>query len=482
MRSPSVPPHVSTARHLAGAYPFLRESELGAGGTFIGVDLLGGSFCYDPFVLYEAGLVTNPNMVVLGQIGRGKSSLVKSYLWRQSVFGRRCWVVDPKGEYGPLALACGVEPVRLEPGGSIRLNPLDDPSSYRDTGTGHAARGGELLGRDQGLAPGGNIGHVGQAGEADEAGRVEPGVHAILKPDTGVTFKPGRSVTPRPEESITLRRVALLSAILTASLGRSLLPAESGALDLAVRDAQGRHRQPVIPHVIEALFAPTFASAAALRTEIARLTEDGRQVALELRRLTAGDLRGMFDGPTSEGINMDGQVVVLDLSAIYNSPALGILMTCAMGWLQGALERPGAERVLFVVDEAWAVLRNPGVARWLHDSWKLARARGTSNIAVVHRPSDLAAVGPGDGEHMHLARGLLSDSETRVVYAQSPGEAEMAAGLLDLTPTETEIIKQLGRGIALWKVGNRSFLVRHEMVARELEITQTDGAMKAHYQ
>ena len=70
-------------------------------------------------------MVTNPNMVVFGQIGRGKSSFVKSYLWRQAVFGRRAWVVDPKGEYGPLAQAWGVAPVALRPGGAVRLNPLD---------------------------------------------------------------------------------------------------------------------------------------------------------------------------------------------------------------------------------------------------------------------------------------------------------------------------------------------------------------------
>ena len=56
-------------------------------------------------------------MVVVGQIGRGKSAFVKTYLWRQAVFGRRAWVVDPKGEYGALARAWGVTPVALRPGG-----------------------------------------------------------------------------------------------------------------------------------------------------------------------------------------------------------------------------------------------------------------------------------------------------------------------------------------------------------------------------
>src|SRR5208282_611447 len=78
------------------------------------------------------GVLTNPNMVVFGQIGRGKSSFVKTYLWRQSVFGRRAWVVDPKGEYGELARRWGVSPVTLRPGGRIRLNPLDAGPSDGD--------------------------------------------------------------------------------------------------------------------------------------------------------------------------------------------------------------------------------------------------------------------------------------------------------------------------------------------------------------
>ena len=106
--TPRVPAHVATTRHLCAAYPLVSEAGLGHEGVLIGRDVLGGSFVYDPFVLYRNGVVTNPNMVVFGQIGRGKSSFVKSYLWRQAVFGRHAWVVDPKGEYGPLAQAWGV--------------------------------------------------------------------------------------------------------------------------------------------------------------------------------------------------------------------------------------------------------------------------------------------------------------------------------------------------------------------------------------
>jgi hypothetical protein len=57
--------------------------------------------------------------------------------------------------------------------------------------------------------------------------------------------------------------------------------------------------------------------------------EDGRDVALELGRLVHGDLRGTFDGPTTDGLRFDGPLVVFDLSAVYHSPALGVLMARA---------------------------------------------------------------------------------------------------------------------------------------------------------
>ncbi len=78
---------------------------------------------------------------------------------------------------------------------------------------------------------------------------------------------------------------------------------------------------------------------------------------------------------------------------------------------------------------------------------------------------------------MHLAEGLLSDSETRVVYAQSPGEVAHTGELLGLTDTETELVTQLRRGMALWKVGQRSFLVEHRLASGERWLTDTDQAM-----
>jgi hypothetical protein len=53
--------------------------------------------------------------------------------------------------------------------------------------------------------------------------------------------------------------------------------------------------------------------------------------------------------------------VVLDLSAVYHSPALGVLMACAAAWLQNAVRAQDHHRIIVVVDEAWAILSNPRI-------------------------------------------------------------------------------------------------------------------------
>ena len=425
VRNPHLPAHQVTTRNLGAAYPFIAEAGLGRRGVVIGDDLLGGSFVFDPFELYAAGVVSNPNMVVFGQIGRGKSAFVKTFLWRQAVFGRRAWVVDPKGEYGDLADAWGVRPVALRPGGAVRLNPLDPGPDGEGTGPGR-------------------------------------------RRDAGAWSSWPRWPAP-----------AWAGAWCRASAPRS------------VRRSSRRARRRPRPRCRWS-WSRCSPRATTRRARCAperrTLLEDGRDVALELRRLVHGDLCGMFDGPTTPGLDLSAPLVVLDLSALYSSAALGVLMACATAWLQAALARTavasgaapaGRGQFFLVVDEAWAILSNLGVARWLQSSWKLSRAFGVSNVAVLHRVSDLRSVGASDSEQVALAQGLLSDSETRVVYAQSPGELDAAAELLSLSHTEADLLPQLRRGIALWKVGQRSFLVQHRLSALERRIVDTDAAMTA---
>ena len=408
-----LPAHRVTTVQLAGAYPFVADAGLGSRGVYLGREAWGGAFCYDPWTHYEDGVLTNPNMLIAGQVGRGKSALVKTYLWRQLAFGRTAWILDPKGEYGALAAAAGATPLRLGPGSPLRVNPLDAPPGITD------------------------------------------------------------------HEQVLRRRVSLLAALLAASLRRTLQPEETTAVELAVRTATTLTPgvAPTLPDVVTALLHPTQAAAADIATTADALAAAGRQVALELRRLCAGDLGGIFDDHTSAHLNLSAPVVVLDLSAVYGSQALGLLMLCAAAWLTAAATADTTRRRLLVVDEAWAVLSDLRTAQWLQASWKLSRQTGIANIAVVHRLSDLTATGDSGSHTTRLTSGLLADSETRVLYAQPPDATTTAADLLGLTATETALLPRLGRGVGLWHVGTRRYLVTHHLGGDEHHIVDTDAAM-----
>jgi hypothetical protein len=410
-----VPSHRTTTANLQAIYPFMSAPGLGGRGTYIGHEIMGGSFCFDPWELYAQGKLTNPNMLVLGQVGRGKSSLIKSLLVRSLVFGRRSAILDPKGEYGSLAQVLNSPHIKVQPGGSVIVNPLD---------------------------PG-------------------PGSEHIA-----------------PDEIIR-RQTTLLQSLLVASLNRDLTPEERTACDLALeslRDDTGGQGM-TLPKVVGKLLSPTPEMAAKVNTNVEQLAHASRDMALELRRMCEGDLRGMFDGETNIKVDWNGPTVVFDLSAVFSSSALGLLMTCATAWLQAAIARPNAGKRFIVVDEAWAVLANVGVARWLQQSYKLSRTYGVANVAIMHRVSDLQASGAAGSEAYNLAKGLLSDTETRIIYGQPVSEVQLATEI-GLTSAEAELMPLLRRGQALWKVGQSSHLVQHILGNMETSIVDTDSNMR----
>jgi type IV secretory pathway VirB4 component len=357
-------------------------------------------------------------MLVIGQLGRGKSSLIKTYLQRQAIFGREAWAIDPKGEYGPLAGALGGTVIALQPGGAVRLNPLSP----------RGGREGQL---------------------------------------------------------------SLLRSVSEAALGRPLAPEEDAGLRVALDLVNGGtgEEEPTLPEIVAALLRPTAVMVAELETEVEAFATATRQAALALQRLCEGDLRGMFDGPTTPGLDLDAPLVVLDLSAVADSAALGILMTCAAAWQHSVLaerkraaEAGGAQgaKVISVLDEGWRIASHIGVAEWLQRSFKLSRSLGVQNVMVMHRLSDLGAAGDAGSRQARLAAGLIADADTRVIYAQPPDQRDALRNLLGLTSTELELLPTLRAGEALWQVGRRSFLVCHRLSSAERAIVDTDARMNVN--
>jgi type IV secretory pathway VirB4 component len=403
------PGHRVTTRHAQAIHPLGAGAGLGGRGAFIGRDAAGGAFCFDPWVLYGEGRLDDPNAIIIGRLGQGKSALVKTLLWRMLLFGRRAFVLDVKREYGPLCRAAGVQPISLAPGAGVRLNPLD----------------------------------------------------------------------ARPEEHA---QVELLRGVTATAIGAPIDQIESAGLREALRAVRRRDRTPTLPAIAQALFAPSAEMAEALRTSTRALADGVRRSALALQDLCEGPLRGMFDGPTSPGLDLDARLLVLDLHAVRDSPAVGILMACATAWISALLartaDRPGRERLINVADESWKIIQHPGLGEWFQDNFKLARQFGVMNLVVLHKLGDLRAVGDAGSRAARIAEGLIADASTRIVYQQDESQLELTRTMLGLSGTEARLLSRLSSGQALWQVGSRSFVVQHHRSAMETRLTNTDSGMR----
>lgn len=405
---PGVGPSVTaTSRAARSLCPAIVALGTPGSGVALGLDALaGGPYAFDPWAAYSAGLLTNPNLAVFGRVGRGKSTLVKLLLLRSAgVFGRRAWVLDPKGEYGPLGAALGLPVIRL--GAGTRLNPLDVPA---------------------GMAP----------------------------------------------DVAAAKRSSLLLALAASLLARPPTIAETRAVEQTCADLE--QPDPVLADVVDALLHPAARTAKVLGSTPDQVAAEARPVALALQRLTSGALAGMFDGPSTVAPGVGGGIV--DLSATYaDEAALAPILAAAISWVTSALASGGAQPTYVVVDEAWRVLA--GGVDFLRSSAKLSRSLGCSLVLVMHHLADLSAAGDSGSATATKAELLFADVETVAVFGEHLASDSPAVGALDLSEREVELVGQLQRGRALVVSGGTHRLVDLVPTARELDLADTDAAMRS---
>jgi hypothetical protein len=278
-------------------------------------------------------------------------------------------------------------------------------------------------------------------------------------------------------------RLTLLRSIAELLLGRQLRPREGAALEQAYTEvelaARRRRRQPRIPEVAARLLEPSEQAAAALTTSVGELQEWGRDLAYSLRRLVTGDLAGMFDNETSPGLDLDGRMVSVNLRQVTDA-AKPILMACVSAWLRSVWGRGDGRRRIVVQEEAWHLLRSAAFAELQQANFKLARQYGVQNVAILHHLGDLRAAGDAGSRTAELAKNLLADAATRVLYHLDEGELHATAELLGLNGAHCRVIPKLYRGSGLWLVGGRAFVVHHRLApppSPERWIVDTDAAM-----
>jgi type IV secretory pathway VirB4 component len=416
-RPPAAPVFRGSTGQIQGLYPWLYGQSLPPVGVYVGVDCLsGGAFSCHPIEWLHRGLITNPNYLVTGVPGAGKSATIKALMMRLIAYGVKAFVLgDIKNEYAPLARALGLQPVELGPGLGARLNPLD---------------AGPL---DRNLP-----------GDADRLRERLAEIHR--------------------------RRIGLLSSLLTVRLGRDLTPTEEAALSVAIHLATGEATgnsdlaDPTIPQVWGLLRDPVPEMARELRVrggDVDELREMIRPAADALGNMVAGSLSGLFDGPTTVRPDFDAPIQTVDLSRIdgRGDETVAMTLACVSSWGQAAIDEPGGPVRLVVRDELWRAMRIPAMIRKVDSDLRLSRAQGTIQMLATHRLADFEAVGAAGSEEVTIARNLIGSCDVRICLRQDTAPLAMTRDVIGLTDTECAHIaswsgEQLGR--ALWKVGRHA--------------------------
>ncbi len=110
-----------TSSAAAACFPFAITSlEQHATGILIGFNEYNSiPIIIDPFRL------SNPNMLVLGTSGGGKSYTIKLILMRQFMEGVAINIIDPQAEYTDLVRTFNGEVIKVSPGSDSVINPFD---------------------------------------------------------------------------------------------------------------------------------------------------------------------------------------------------------------------------------------------------------------------------------------------------------------------------------------------------------------------
>lgn len=424
-----------TSNQVCGIYPFLSADPLPAAGIPLGIDIHAGTtFPYAPAHWVASGIVENPNVLLTGRPGSGKSTVAKLVTLRGAVVGTRTLIAgDLKGEYNALACWLEVEPTIL--GHSVaRLNPLDAGPLGR--------RGKDAVDRERRI------------------------------------------------KEVHRRRLALLCALAAMAVKRRLSSEEEAALNLVLRRSEGSDARdatladPILPEVISELDCLSEHDAKDLWFDSLRELKDAvRPVALGLRGMLDGALGGVFDGPTTHPLNFSAPIQTVDISRLESrgDTAIAGVLACLSSWSQAAIDDPtedeGAPSRQLVRDEMWRQLKFPWLTAKIDSDLRLSRKHGVVQFLVTHELGDFDA--SGDPETARLIAGKCA---TQVTYAQDIPAQSKVAEKLALNTTERQMVASWTagqRGRALWRIGaRRRYVVQTRLSAIEKQITHTDEMMR----
>ncbi|MCI1218498.1 ATP-binding protein [Bifidobacterium crudilactis] len=398
--APRVPWHGASMPQAGLLDPFTVSGHPPFDGPLIGRSLLtGGVWRYDAWQPYQQGVATSVNGWVAGLMGSGKSLMLKAFATRETTmpWNRRIIIEgDPKGEWARVANAIGGQVVRV--GRGAYLNPLD-PGPRPAMRDARDWRGDVLAMQRDALA------------------------------SIGRALRPGTPSDPREQ--------AVLSAAMLDHHSRDTTPTIAGLLDLLQSEWPERA-------TIRGLDAGQARGAA-------------NRLLLLYDPLVHGAEAGAFEHESTIGIDPASPMIVFDTGSVTESNELRKRLYMAA--MSANVERLCAQRDgryrIVIGEEGHQLLANPElVKRW---DWRMRMSGelGVSNWILLHELADLDKFAPPGSQTRIMIRGILTLSDTQVIYRQSAAGLKSLDGefIPDLTDDERTAIRTMPAYGALWRVG-----------------------------
>ena len=389
----------------------------GTRGVVNGRDVLSRTtISHDPVTAYNSQPreVSSPNVIVMGDVGAGKSSHTKSnYVVRPLLLrGRKAVIFDKKdqngeGEYSNTTRHFGFEPIKFTADRSGTTLNILDPMIARGTGI------------------------QGQARLLNIVTRLARGDHAL---------------DGWEEEALR------------------------AALRITVERTDGR--APVLADVLPNLGSIAGDAAYAALSPAAR--DDLHKAGLSVKWTLNGlldEYAGLLDGETSKAVDLRGKLTVFDISQLPDDgPAVPVVMAIGNMWMLGRLRSERDSATTVVYEEGWHMIGGPS-AQLIKSNQKLSRGLGISNVFVMHKGTDIHRDSPGMAI-IQEAQTIIVYRQSR------PEDALWCQQTFGFAPETARTIETLRDGHYIFKYGSHPEThVQHIRSAWECELTNTDEGL-----
>lgn len=312
---------------VASTFPFISNSLLMPGGTFLGITTHGEPVLLDPW----HSSLENPHAFVGGVTGSGKSYVGKTWLERalltNGARGERHSVIDPDGEFKDLARAMGGSIVSIATGSNHHLNPFDLVPPGRDLET-----------------------YLAEVQRIDRLAEKILDLHSLLD-----------LMLADHESTLGSREKALLDRALYETYRR---------MGISSDPRTHYHRPPLLRDLSEVLTSGVCGP-------------DEFDLSLRLSRYTEGSLAGLFASHTN--VQLDSHLLVWDVSEMRGDlRPVGIFLIADCVWTQ-AVYQSRVQRCL-TIDETASLIEHTEGGRFLANLSRRARKRYLRLVVMTQNP------------------------------------------------------------------------------------------------